>query len=224
MPSYDGPGPAWDTFVAAAPQVRYLVLNPDSGPGAAPDPFHVGRAARAAAAGVCVLGYVHTAWGMRDEVEVRRDVTRYREWYGVTSTFFDEAATAPGLAGWYGALAAEVRAAPGGVAVLNHGTVPAETYVAVADVLVVFEGPWSIYRMVELPPWVLDAPGPSFWHLVHTTPGDALGAAVDRARLLNAGTLYLTDQEMPNPWDRLPTYWERELAAVAPQRSLRPAG
>ena len=224
VPSYDGPGPAWDTAVAAAPGVRYLVLNPDSGPGVAPDPFHVARAARASAAGICVMGYVHTAWGMRDEVEVRRDVARFREWYGVTSTFFDEAATAPGLAGWYGGMAAEVRSGSGGVVALNHGTWPAEAYAAVADVLVVFEGPWSVYRMVEVPPWVLDHPARSFWHLVHATPAAALVDALDRARSLNAGTVYVTDHGMPNPWDRLPTYWDREVAAVAAHQLLHRAG
>ena len=212
-PSYDGPGPAWDIVAGARPAVRYLVLNPDNGPGAAPDPFHVERAQLAAAAGVCVLGYVHTDWGMRDQLAVRRDIARFRDWYGVTSTFLDEAATALRLAGWYGDLVGEVRAGPGGVVALNHGTLPDPAYSEVADVLVVFEGPWSVYRTVEMPPWVHDAPSSSFWHLVHTAPATALEAALARARSLNAATVYVTDRQMPNPWDGLPSYWEQELAA-----------
>ncbi len=223
-PSYDGPGPAWDTAVAAAPRLRYLVLNPDSGPGSAPDPFHVDRAVRASAAGVCVMGYVHTGWGARDAAAVRRDIGRFREWYGVTSTFLDEAATTADCAGWYGDLAAEARVTADDVVALNHGTFPAEAYAGVADLLVVFEGPWSAYRTLEVPPWVLDVPASALWHLVHTTPGRALAAAVGRARSLNAGVVYVTDHGMPNPWDRLPTYWERELAATAHPPSPRPAG
>lgn len=222
-PSYDGPGSEWDTAVAAEPAVRYLVLNPDSGPGRVPQPLHVDRARRAAAAGICVLGYVHTNWGKRDEAAVRRDIARFGDWYGVTSTFFDEAATAPDLVGWYGDLTAHVHASPGSVAALNHGTLPAEQYAEVGDVLVVFEGPWSAYRTFDVPSWVRQAPARSFWHLVHTTPVTALDAALSHARSLNAGTVYVTDGQMPNPWDRLPTYWATELAAAAGVAAVSPS-
>lgn len=28
----------------------------------------------------------------------------------------------------------------------------------------------------------------------------------------HAGTLYITDATMPNPWERMPAYWREELA------------
>ena len=39
-------------------------------------------------------------------------------------------------------------------------------------------------------------------------------AAARRAVLKRIGYFYATDGEMPNPWDRLPPYWEEEVEAV----------
>ena len=32
----------------------------------------------------------------------------------------------------------------------------------------------------------------------------------------NVGTLYVTDDVLPNPYDRLPSYWDQLLAAIVP--------
>ncbi len=214
-PSYFEPEADWAAAVAGGADVRYLILNPDSGPGAVPDQRHVRWAHEASAAGVTVLGYVSTMWGARSAEAVNADILRHREWYGVHSIFFDEAATSPALVDRYAALAEVVHAEPGAVVAMNPGTVPDPSYATVADVLVVFEGPWSIYRTTTVPSWVLDHPPSLFWHLVYETPRSALRTAVDRVRRLNAATLYITDDASPNPWDALPTYWERELAELS---------
>ena len=41
-----------------------------------------------------------------------------------------------------------------------------------------------------------------------------------------AGCIYITDDTGANPWDRLPSYWEEEVAAVAAenQRAIRQPG
>src|SRR3954463_12909877 len=37
------------------------------------------------------------------------------------------------------------------------------------------------------------------------------GVKVRKAAELGVGNVYVTDDKMPNPWDRLPKYWEKEV-------------
>jgi hypothetical protein len=39
--------------------------------------------------------------------------------------------------------------------------------------------------------------------------------AVSRGKQLNAGFMYITDDTMPNPYDKLPTFYKQEVAALA---------
>ena len=51
------------------------------------------------AAGVRVLGYVHTSYGKRPIAEVQAEIDRYDKWYKPDGIFFDEVTTdASGLA------------------------------------------------------------------------------------------------------------------------------
>ena len=40
-------------------------------------------------------------------------------------------------------------------------------------------------------------------------------AAVTKGKKSNAGYMYITDDVMPNPYDKLPTYYKQEVAALA---------
>jgi hypothetical protein len=44
---------------------------------------------------------------------------------------------------------------------------------------------------------------------------EVMRAVVKDAILKKIGYLYVTDGKGPNPWDRLPTYWEAEVDAVS---------
>lgn len=213
VPAYFAPGGVWSDAVAGAPAVRYLVANPSSGPGAAADPAYAAAVASSRAAGIEVLGYVSTRWGHRPPDEVRQEVAAYRDWYGISGIFFDEASSTPDALPHYGRLAGPVRLS-GGCVALNPGTVPDERYAALADVLVVFEGPCSAYRCWSPPLWTERYPRQRFWHLVYDTHTDEVAAALRTAERRSAGVVYVTDDVMDNPWDRLPSYWTHELDVV----------
>ena len=213
FPAYFAPGSTWSVAVAGTPTVRYLIANPSSGPGAAADPAYVRVVASSREAGVEVLGYVSTRWGSRPLDDVHREIAAYREWYGITSIFFDEASSSGRELPYYRALATSVRSSGGRVA-LNPGTVPDERYAALADLLVVFEGPYSAYRSWSPPVWQERYPRQRFWHLVYATPRGSLPAALRAAERRSAGVVYVTDDAMDNPWDRLPSYWGQALDAV----------
>ncbi|MEU3821507.1 spherulation-specific family 4 protein [Streptomyces sp. NPDC052644] len=194
VPYYEHPAdrPAeWDALIAAAPRLYGVVLNPASGPGAAPDREFAAVAARLRAARVRVLGYADTDYGRRPHADVVRDLLRHRDWYGADGAFLDQAATDPALLGHYRRLAVAARAAGAATLVLNHGAPPHPAYLPLADLPVTFEGPWETYA--GRPP---EPPGADrYAHLVYAAPADAPVAAPVRCVVPGAGA---------HPWGTLP--------------------
>src|SRR5580704_14505275 len=93
VPAYFYPGPLWTQMDHAGSALRIAVMNPNSGPGSAPDPNYVSAVHAAQAAGISVVGYVYTDWGARRLSAVEADVNAYYRWYGVNGIFFDQAST-----------------------------------------------------------------------------------------------------------------------------------
>ena len=83
--------------------------------------------------------------------------------------------------------------------------------------LVDFEGPLELYRATRfVSPWRRRHDPDKFWHLVYEVPdGAAMRETVSLALERHAGVVHMTDGTLPNPWDRLPPYWDAELALVA---------
>jgi hypothetical protein len=190
---------------------RVVIFNPDNGPGAVPQSAYRSAVAADQRAGTRVLGYVHTGWGARDPSVVRADLLRYRSWYGVDGVFLDETAHDPGALAYYAALAGDARAAGLRVVALNPGTVPAPGYFDIADIVVTFEGPYSVYApaLRAMPAWVSDVPRRKVAHLIYAADRTQAQQAITEG---SAGFVYATDASLPNPWDRLPTYLD-ELEA-----------
>jgi len=208
VPAYLSPD-AMLTLVASSPRPLVLVVNPGSGPGAAPDPEYRRAIARAQAAGSRVLGYVPTTWGARPVADVEADVERYRTWYSVDGVFFDEAASDEAHIGHYRALVDHARAKGAAFVVLNPGLVPARGYFDIADVVVTFEGPIAAYR-THRPPDDIEAERSA--HLVY-------GASREQALRALSSTptaryVYLTSGTLPHPWGTVPDYFAQELSAL----------
>lgn len=215
IPSYFPPGPLWDRMGSGAPTVGTAILNPDSGPGDAPDQAFADQVKRARDAGIRVLGYVKTGYAGRDAGEVKAEIDRYREWYGVGGIFLDETTTGCDQEPYYEDLHRYVK--QGGnddQVVLNPGTGVAECYMKAGDVVVNFESEYQEYTEYAPDPWVRNYPAARFWHLVHSTTEQQLPDAMARSEQNHAGSVYVTPDVMDNPWDTLPpdSYWTTELS------------
>ncbi len=215
IPSYFYPGPLWDQAISGAPNVGILIVNPDSGPGATVDPEYVTAVTNARAAGVQVIGYVYTSYGERGAAEVKADIETYKSWYQVDGIFLDEVSDQAGLVPYYQDVANHIRSTQGGLVVLNPGVYPDEGYMNVGDVVVAFEDDYSLYLNATVPSWASNYPSTRFWHLVYNAPdGTALEQATSLAGQRNAGYIYVTSDNLPNPWDELPSYWSTEVASA----------
>ena len=219
VPAYFLPGSYWSQMAAAGPTLRLAVMNPASGPGTAPDSEYVAAVAAAHAAGITIVGYVHTSYATRSPAAARADIDAYYRWYHMDGIFFDEASTDCADEGYYASLNGYVKA-KGGIArtILNPGTATTQCYASTADILVTFEGSYSQYvTSYAAPTWLEHYPASRFWHVVYATPSEsAMTQVIELSKARRAGYVYVTPETLPNPYEVLPgsAFWSAELLAI----------
>ncbi|MFC1413322.1 spherulation-specific family 4 protein [Streptacidiphilus sp. N1-12] len=206
VPLYVYPGTepgAWRGVAARADTVAWVVFNPASGPGGAPEPEFAEAAGTLRAAGIPLLGYVDTDYGRRSHREVVTDLERYQDWYPVDGVFLDQVGSAPELLPHYRRLAVAARSLDARQVVLNPGVHPDPGYAAIADVVITFEGAWEVYQRLQVPAWTTAYPARRFGHLVHTVPADDCDLVLRTARQYGAEYCYATPGTGDNPWSVL---------------------
>lgn len=215
IPAYFYPGSLWTTSIASAPRTAIMIMNPASGPGHSRDPNYVSVVKGAQVKGIKILGYVYTNYGTRPMNEVKGEIDLYKLWYGVNGIFLDETNSGIAKIAYYKIIADYIRAKKGGFVMLNPGIIPNQEYIKIADTTVIFEEAFAVYQSWIPPSWVFNYPAEKFTHLVHTTTTSAqMAKAVALSISKNAGSLYITNDKMDNPWDSLPTYWQTELNTI----------
>jgi hypothetical protein len=203
-----------------APDVAAVVIivNPDSGPGKAADPNYTRVIDQARDKGFTLIGYVSTKYAKRPLAEVKADVDRWVNLYpGVQGIFFDEQASEADKVDYYAVLYEHARKERGLALVVNNpGTSCAEEYLArpAADVVCLAESTKE-FGLFRPPGWAADYPASRFAAMLYKVADAGRMRRYVRAMAeKRVGHCYLTDNGKSNPWDRLPGYWEEELAAV----------
>jgi hypothetical protein len=212
----------WNDLNAAAEQVDVTaIMNPSSGPGTARDPNYADVVDALRDAGGRVIGYVPSGYGQRPLAEVLGDIDRYQNWYSIDGIFLDEMSNsgAQAVTNYYSHVYTHVKTIdPSWELVGNPGTNTRETFLTlrIADRLVVSENGGSAYPAYTPSTWNFDHDRSRFIHLIHgESSADNMREFLDLAVSRNAGGIYITDDVLPNPWDRLPSYWQEELSAIS---------
>ncbi len=216
VPLYTYPSDAaWNRLAAAArahPSVRVVaVINPNSGPTATADPAYTSGIAALQSAGITVVAYVPTGYGARAESAVDADADLYRSEYPtLDGIFFDEAAIyETGHESLYAAEAAHARARGFGFLVANPGTAPLPAYVSLFDVSLVYESAGTPTRAS------LDRFAPTRTHCgIIPYAVATLDPAYVASVRPDVQWVYVTDDDLPNPWDSLPPYFEALMTAL----------
>lgn len=227
VPAYFSPDAEGELWSATCQNMRaadggsVAVLNPANGPGARADSRYEDVVAICHEQGQNILGYVSTRYGARPLSDVTADIDRYYADYEVDGIFVDEMAENPlnpdtrqDLRAYYQQVYAHVQQRTAGTELVvgNPGVAAGTDWQvtdSVADVLVVFEGSAVSYEAWTPPGWITAHPPERFAHLVHTTPEHSLARVCELAGERNAGYIYATDDSGANPWDSLPSYWDR---------------
>jgi hypothetical protein len=220
---WDAPAYIWDDVAAQGSNAPITaIINPDSGPGVGfPNVDYVQGIADLRAGGVQMIGYVYTSYGARPLTNVLADIAAYAASTNVSGIFLDECANTTNLLAYYTQLYAAVHSHPGfDLVVVNPGTQLPEPFVAApaTDVAVIFEHEtgWPAYAVDG---FVARYPTDRFAALPYAVSNLALmHAFVDLAVRRNVGWIYVTDDDLPNPWDTLPAYWTNLAALVGAYR------
>ncbi len=200
---------------AASPRTGYVILNPYNGPGALPDSNYTQAVTDAHARGIKVLGYVSTGYSGRPLADVKNDINQFKAWYEIDGIFLDETSIYAVALPYYREIDGYLREMfPGMLTVLNNGNYPDEAYMALGDLLVIFEGTYAEYMALAPPAWVYSYPSSRFWQIVWQTPASQMSTVIAKTRARNAGYVFVTDDELPNPYDSLPSYWSSELSLL----------
>jgi hypothetical protein len=215
IPAYFYPGAFWTELDATAPRGTVVVMNPASGPGVSSDPFYVSAVAAAQAAGMRVLGYVDTNYAAVSTGTVESQIDSYKLWYAVDGIFLDRASAASGDIAYYTTLSTYIHGAAGTYVCLNPGTAPDTGYFAIADLIAIFEDTYANYLSFSPPVWAATYAS-QVAHLIYRTIDLDMASALALARTNDAGVVYVTDQDLPNPWGALPPspYWTNEVTLI----------
>lgn len=220
---YPVPNSPWVrlTAQAAAHPGRIAAIgDPANGPGATVDPSYVTAFAAFRSAGGLLFGYVDSAYGTRPFEQVRDDIERWFTWYHADAIFLDQMDNTPGAhERYYQKITRYVQTRQRGALVIaNPGVSTPQSYL-VLNGQPVLSGMCTYENGAGFQAWTADAwthafDRRSFYVLPYRLTASQWQPAVDHAFAQNVGWFYATDDDLPNPWDTLPPWFESLVAYV----------
>jgi hypothetical protein len=217
IPLYTYPtDPSWTTVANAKVDHPTLgvvaVINPSSGPGVALDTNYDDGITSLQDAGVVVIGYVYTSYAARPVGDVQADVATYVDLYPqLEGVMFDEMSNVAGNEDYYQGLSEYAAGLGLDFSVGNPGVGVPESFVDTVDTMFVYEAA-GLPDPDSLGGWPDGYDRGNFAIIPHTVA--ALDAMFVSDALGHVGWIYVTDDELPNPWDTLPPYFDDLLDAL----------
>jgi spherulation-specific family 4 protein len=209
VPLYTDPtSTTWSTVASVKssyPSVPMLVIvNPSDGPGTSQDPNYVKGIQKLQSAGVIVLGYIPTNYTKRSINQVTSDIDSYAKFYpSMNGIFFDEMSTSSSLTSYYQFVSDYAYSVGFTYTVGNPGTTTHSAYLSTVNNL-------TIYESKGLPALnSLDHSGYGKSHFSVIAYGvSTLDKAYVRSLTAYVQYMYITNDNLPNPYDTLPPYFK----------------
>jgi len=220
-------GTAWAQVATAAKSVSVVaIINPNSGPDSTAGSAYTSGIAMLKAAGVTVLGYVHTSFGSRSISDVTSDISTYASQYpGLAGIFIDEAATSASELSYYTQVYNAITSHSGYTnAILNPGTQPDQGYLAVSTNLVVFEDNASNLKSSDFSSWIQCAPTSAeksgykyrFSAMAIAASQSNMPSLISTMETAGMGMVFVTDATLSgNTYGVLPSFMTQEISQIA---------
>jgi hypothetical protein len=220
VPLYTYPGASWDTVAAGAKTVKTVaIINPNSGPGSGPDSTYVTYMNKLNAAGVDMIGYVHTSYGTRSISEVKAEIDIYAsEFPLVKGIFLDEAGATASVLSYYQQLYTYIMGMPGWkYDVINPGAVPTSGYTSAATQIVSFEDIYSKFASSANPSGATCNNKDQYSVITYGASSSAMQSAIATARSKGYyGWVYVTDGAAGgSTYNSLASYYASMVSYVA---------
>lgn len=207
----------WDDIAALGSAVGLVsIVNPNNGPGMGPNADYV-VGLNDLINGSEIIGYVTTSYANRPISDVKADIDIWRDAYAswVTGIFFDEVSTDCNDLDYYTQLSQYAQQNGLPTVFLNPGTNTNVCY-AQANIgsIVMFEGNKTQWLNYAPPSWMQNYDNSQFASLIYDNDGTTLHDDLVLGYNHNFGFIFVTDDQLPNPWDVLPAYWTQEVAEI----------
>ncbi|EDM22962.1 spherulation-specific family 4 protein [Caminibacter mediatlanticus] len=194
----------WDKVVYASLDDMYVIINPSNGPGNYIDSNYQEFINKLVTYKKKPIGYVYTTYGSRNIVDVENDIDKWLELYpNIKGFFIDEVSNNDNNLTYYETLFNYIKSKGDYFVVLNPGTQISSNYFNIADLIVVFENR-NIYFNSEI---CKDNPNKSAV-IVYGANYDEMKDIINNSE---CKYFYITDDNLPNPYDTLPSYFDEEI-------------
>jgi hypothetical protein len=218
VPLYVKPAsPYWDTVISIKkdhPKVPIIVIvNPHNGPRVNNTTIqsYLTITQKLQSVGIIVLGYTPTQRALKDSTEVIKDINLYKVEYHVNGILFDEMPTSPGKEGYFKNLNGYAKSQNLTFTVGNPGTNTSRSYIGILDNLIIYENT-GLPSLNYLAWWQSKYDKKNFSITAYAVD------SLDRSFLINmrkyVNYIYITNDNLPNPWDTLPPYFNDMVGAL----------
>ncbi len=217
VPLYTYPSStAWDDMVkvkTAYPSIPTIaIINPSNGPGSSKDSNYSSGIQKLQSAGIGVLGYVSTAYSSRSTTAIQADIDAYKSWYpSINGIFFDEMANWAGKEDYYKDMNAYAKSKGYTFTVGNPGADTISSYVGTVDNIIIYERD-GVPALSYLTGWHTNHAKNNFSIIPYKV--GSLDNTFVASSSAYVGYMFLTSDDLPNPWDSLPAYYEALASAV----------
>jgi hypothetical protein len=216
VPLYTDPGDAsWTAIVSAKqahPTVRVVaIVNPNNGPGSSRSASYTSGIAKLVGAQIVVIGYVATGYASRTTASVEAQIDQWKSFYPqLGGIFFDEQSNLAGDVAYYRTLSQYAKTQGLPYTVGNPGTDTAEAFIGALDTMLIYETN-GLPAASALAGWHAKYPPSNFGIIPYAV---AFNATFVRDARKYVQYIYLQNDNLPNPWDTLPSYFGDLLAAL----------
>ncbi len=216
VPLYTYPSDAsWSALVNAKkahPSAHVIaIVNPDSGPGSNADATFTTGIAQLLAANVVPIGYVRTNYTKQGEPAVKADIDHWYSFYpAIAGIFFDEQSAKVGDEPFYRDVSSYAKSKGASLTVGNPGTGVPDSYLDTVDILLCYESA-GVPSLASLSKYA-----PHRTHFAIIPYAASFDASYVKSAASSVAYVYVTGDDLPNPWDTLPAFFGDLLGALTP--------
>jgi Spherulation-specific family 4 len=215
------PSAFWTAAIGAAPTTGIIIANAGNpgGPGTGQLANFLAVYQEAQAAGITLAGYISTEYGAASQVSLQTQVQQWKDYYGITSIFFDEVSPAADYVSYYQEIVAYVHEQQeGSIVVLNPGSPPVQALFGILgpdDIIQVCEDSYANIAAdaASAPAYLASIPSNQIAVTVNQCPtsGDMTTAVGLAGSGFHAGWVWVTaDADYENE----PSYFAAEVSAL----------
>jgi hypothetical protein len=216
VPLYTDPSDSsWNAIITAAvahPTVHVVaIVNPSDGPGSSKSSAYTSGIAALQAAHIEVIGYVATGYASHSIASMESEMDQWKSFYPtLQGIFFDEQSNSTSDVAHYQTLSQYAKSLGLTHTVGNPGTDVPAAYIGAVDTMLIYESN-GVPSISSLAQWSSYAP--SNFGVIPYAVSAMNTTFVQQARQY-VEYIYLTNDDLPNPWDSLTSYFSALMSAL----------